>query len=168
MAAHWGFFRHALVTLDASERACLLARRRYDARLRIGSHPYRIVAGEKYLLPICSLTLLGPGTSGRASLDVLVDTGATFSVFPNRAAEDVGLPLPRSPNFPLRFGSSVLPGRRTTAYVELDGRRFRTDVVFVERLLFRFALLGRRGIFARFREVAFLERRPSPAVEFRR
>jgi hypothetical protein len=53
------------------------------------------------------------------------------------------------------------------AYIELDRRRFRLDIVFVERLLFRFALLGRHGVFGRFKEVAFLERRPSASFEFR-
>jgi hypothetical protein len=97
-----------------------------------------------------------------------VDTGAFLSVFPNKAAEDVGIVLPRSTNFALRFGSSVVHGRRSSVYVELDDHRFGLDVVFVERLLFRFALLGRRGVFGRFKEVSFLERRPSPIVEFRR
>ena len=42
-----------------------------------------------------------------------------------------------------------------------------TDVVFVERLEFPYALLGRRGVFAQFREVAFIEKSNPPRVEFR-
>ena len=49
-------------------------------------------------------------------------------------------------------------GRRVRAYIELEQRRWGAEIVFVERLDLPYGLLGRRGVFAQFNEVAFLER----------
>lgn len=98
----------------------------------------------------------------------LVDTGAVYSVFPISAAHDAGIGLAARANFEVQYGSGKEPGWLAKAYIEIDGRRWATEIVFVERLDFPYGLLGRRGVFNQFNEVAFTERVASPKVEFRR
>jgi hypothetical protein len=127
--------------------------------------PYQILVGEAHLLPICNLQLIGP--RGRISVQSLLDTGAVYSIFPAKAAEDAGLALSPFPNFTVQYGGSTALGRKMRVDVLLGEHRWRPDVVFVEHLAFRYALLGRLGVFARFAEVAFLEQLKTPRVEFR-
>jgi hypothetical protein len=133
--------------------------------LRSLSFPYEIVLGRPELLPLCTVDVLGP--KGRARVRAVFDSGAEFPVFPRRAADDVGMPLPAAPNFPIQYGGSREYGRRVRAYIEIRQRRLDTEIIFVDRLAFAYALLGRRGIFGRFNEVAFLERVAAPRVELR-
>lgn len=116
-------------------------------------------------MPLCDVHVLGPG--GRARVTSVFDTGAVYTVFPIRAAEDVGLKLPKAANFRIQYGGSACPGWRVRAYIELENRRLDTEIVFVERLDLPYGLLGRRGIFSRFNEIAFLESVKTPRVELR-
>jgi hypothetical protein len=88
-------------------------------------------------------------------------------VFHTSVAQDAGLTLPNAPNFRIQYGGGPTLGRLVSVYVELGGRRWKTEVVFVDRLAFRYALLGRRGVFAQFNEVAFLEKVNPRRVAFR-
>ena len=133
--------------------------------MRVAAIPYRILLGRPELLPLCDVDLLGP--RGRARVTSVFDTGALYAVFPTRVAEDVGLPLPRSPNFAVQYGGSVAFGRRIRAYIELAERRLDTEIIFVDRLDLPYGLLGRRGVFNRFNEIVFLEKERTPRVELR-
>ena len=124
---------------------------------------YRIVLGELYPLPICDVSLLGP--KGRVEVRALVDSGATFSVFPESAAKDAGIQLPVWPNFPIQYGSGVEKGRKIEVVLTMFEMRLRADVVFVERLPYRFALVGRICVFSKFKEVSFLEQ-AKPQLRF--
>lgn len=130
------------------------------------SFPYQIVVGWGRPVPLCDVTLLGP--EGRARVRALVDSGAVYSVFPRKAAEDAGIMMAAGVKTLIQYGGSRDVGTRVRRYIELGGNRYRVDVVFVERLPFRFALLGRGGVFSQFREVTFLEKIATPRVEFRR
>ncbi|MBM4035124.1 MAG: hypothetical protein FJ291_25555 [Planctomycetes bacterium] len=132
--------------------------------MRVLQLPYEIVPGHSHLLPICEVRLLGPRS---VSLRALVDSGAVFSVFPVKAAEDAGISLPLYPNHVVEYGGSKEYGRRLCVYLALKGLRWRAEVVFVERLRFPFGLLGRHGVFSRLNEVAFLEKVAPPRVELR-
>ena len=116
-------------------------------------------------MPLCDVYLIGP--KDRARVTAAVDSGALYSVFPLRAAEDAGLVLPTVANFPIQYGGSVTLGRRVRAYIELEYRRWSTEIVFVEKLDLPYGLLGRRGVFGQFNEVAFLEKIRTPRVELR-
>jgi hypothetical protein len=116
-------------------------------------------------MPICDVILLGP--RGRTSVRALVDSGAVYSVFPMKAAEDAGIILMGGQRMSLQYGGSTEPGMKVSVYLLLSGRRHRADVVFVERLEFPYGLLGRTGLFAQYNEVCFLERLKTPRVEFR-
>ena len=61
-------------------------------------------------------------------------------------------------------------GRLIDTTLLVRGRRFRTDVVYVDDELLvgmGFALLGRSGVFSQYREVAFMEKASPKVVEFR-
>jgi hypothetical protein len=135
------------------------------AAMRTYVVPYRIIFGNPRPLPLCELELIG--RTERVTIDALVDSGAEYSVFPRKAADDAGLDLPRLSNGSVSFGGSVEPAWKAQVDFELEAWRLRADVLFVERLQFPYALLGRRGVFARFGEVAFVEKTNSPRVEFR-
>jgi len=122
------------------------------------------------LLPICTLYLLGPGgTEGqpRTPIEALVDSGAAESVFHASAAEAVGIELPIAPNATVGYGASTVAGWRTRVRLELRGEQWNCAVIFVEKLAFSYSLLGRRGVFARVREVTFVEQQRPHFVEFR-
>ena len=132
----------------------------------VATLPYRIVAGRTELLPLCDVYVLGP--LGRELVTCVVDSGASYPIFPERVAEDAGLSLSKVPKtFRIQYGGSDDFGRLVRAHVELEQQRFDTEIVFVERLAFPYGLLGRRGIFSRFNEVVFLERVRPPRVELR-
>jgi len=71
-----------------------------------------------------------------------------------------------APNFPATFAGSPVIGRLARVRFELLQRRFDVEVVFVERLELPYALLGRRGIFAQFNRVAFIEKSSPAHIEF--
>ena len=129
------------------------------------SFPYQILTGVPRPLPLCELTLLGP--RGGAFLRALVDTGALFSIFPMKAAEDAGIMLRGGEKTLVQYGGSQAVGIKLRVYLRFGGSRYRAPAVFVERLDFRYALLGRAGLFSQFSEVAFLEKLKTPRVEFR-
>lgn len=126
--------------------------------------PYKISGGR--LLPLCDVYLLGP--LRRERITCMVDTGAFYPVFPERVAEDAGISLSKVPKtFPIQYGGSEDRGRLVRVNIELEQQRLDAEVVFVERLAFPYGLLGRRGVFARFGEIAFLEKVRPPRVELR-
>lgn len=126
---------------------------------------YQIVLGSPCARPICDVFLLGP--RGKILQRVLVDTGADYSVFPLKAAEDAGLSLGGAVPAPIQYGGSSTEGSRMSVQIVMGSQSWQSPVVFVQRLPFPYGLLGRIGVFPRFREVAFQERRPNPAVAFR-
>lgn len=129
------------------------------------SFDYQIVAGESNLLPLCEIRLLGP--TGAVPILAMIDSGATHPIFPMKAAEDAGIVLPRNANFWIQYGGSRTDARKVDAALMLRDFRWRAEVAFVERLDFRYALLGRIGVFAQFNEVVFLEKLKNPRVELR-
>jgi len=119
---------------------------------------YRIVLGEPFPLPICDVFLLGP--AGRIPVQAVVDSGAVRPIFPLKAAQDAGIDLSKAVSHPIQYGGSRTPGWIFPVRLELgeDGLRLDTSVVFVEKLEFRYGLLGRVGFFDKFNEVAFLHK----------
>jgi hypothetical protein len=117
------------------------------------------------LLPLCEVIILG--RIRRVPIRAVIDSGATHPIFPMSAAEDAGIDLIRGRPFPIAFGGSQTQGRLIEAYVEIAHRRFRLEIVFVEKLSIGYALLGRSTFFNQFNEVAFIERIRTPRVEFR-
>ncbi len=88
-------------------------------------------------------------------------------IFPRKAGEDAGIDLSGLPDQDVQYAGSREPAWVRRAYFALGEHTFDLDIWFVERLDFPYAVLGRRGFFAKFREVAFLERIATPRVELR-
>lgn len=133
--------------------------------MKIFSVPYQLMFGKGYLLPLCDVHLLG--SRGRVLVRTLVDSGATYSIFPRKAAEDAGINVPEAANQEIQYGSEKVMGKKMKVYVQLGDKRWNAEVIFVERLAFSYGLLGRKGIFNQFNEVTFLEKSKVPRVEFR-
>ena len=136
-------------------------------RGRLISFPYQIQRGYPRPLPICDITLLGP--QREVQLLALVDSGACDSVFLLSAAQDAGIDLARAGPQPIQYGNSEATGLRIKVQLRLQDELLCAEVVFVERLNFGWALLGRQGVFAHFGAVAFVENEKvrTPRVEFR-
>jgi hypothetical protein len=128
-------------------------------------HSYAVKDG--YLVPTCSLSLLGPAAPGRTPIEALIDSGATVSVFHRSAADSVGIELPRAHNYRIGYGGSTVPGWKQRVTLDMRGQRWTCDVVFVDRLAFPYSLLGRSGVFPRWKEVTFVEQQSPAFVEFR-
>ena len=133
--------------------------------MRPSQHRYVFRNGD--FLPLCSLFLLGPGEPGRTPIEALVDSGASYSIFHKSAAEAVGIKLPLASNHPVQYGDTAVPGWRRRVDLELRGERWSCEVIFVERLAFSHSLLGRRGVFPKFREISFAEQQFPSTVNFR-
>lgn len=126
---------------------------------------YQIVVGKTRPLPLLEVMLFGP--TGASPVLALIDSGAEHCIFPESKALDVGIDLPAKANYELQYGGSVAPGKNVDSYIYLGQRRIRTNIVFVERRAFPYALLGRNRVFSQFNEVVFLEKLRTPRVEFR-
>jgi len=133
--------------------------------MSIATYNYQIIPGQPTLLPICDVLLLG--RVERASVRAVIDSGAEFPIFPRKAAEDAGIELPKVANSFVQYGGGRSLAWTQRVNVELASRRLDIDVWFVERLELPYALLGRRGVFASFKEIAFIEKSFTPRVEFR-
>ncbi len=126
---------------------------------------YEVYFGRKELFPFCYIHLLGK--RGKVCLKALTDSGATYSVFPESAAEDAGLDLSDSFKEFILYGSGKVRAKRQTSYILLQDTRLKIDVFYVEKLEFPFVLLGRASFFNKFEEIAFMEKRKAPRTEFR-
>ena len=54
-------------------------------------YDYQMLVGDGLPHPICEIKLYGP--KGTSIQRVLIDSGATYSVFPEKTAEDLGIEL---------------------------------------------------------------------------
>jgi hypothetical protein len=125
---------------------------------------YRIIYGKNYLLPICDIFVLG--RNKRIPCEVLIDTGADYSILPLNVATDAGFEIPERLNYRVDYGSSKTHGVKIKTFFEIGPRRLSADFLFVERLDFPYGLLGRITLFNQFNEISFCERLQSPKVEF--
>lgn len=128
-------------------------------------YEYRIVFGRPHVQPIFEILLLGPTRT--LPVPVMLDSGAEFPIFPSEAATQVGIVLPPLPNVHVMYGGSIVPAKKARSTIVIGHKRIQPDIVFVETLLFKHALLGRLGIFAQFNEVCFIERSKTPRIELR-
>jgi hypothetical protein len=126
---------------------------------------YRIVPQEPHPVPLVELLLYGPRDT--VVIPAVVDSGAVRPIFPRQAADDAGIALPASPNSRIQYGIGPTRAWLARAEVSLGERRWRVEVSFVERLELGYALLGRRGVFGQFNEVAFAEKVAVPQLVFR-
>lgn len=120
---------------------------------------------QGYLQPIINITITGPRGS-KEGIKVLVDSGATYSIFPKSYAIEIGLNYEQLMSQQTVFGCGPVPGRRGTITYNIRGYQFNDHAVFVDSLAFekQFSLLGRRLIFSKFNAVVFNEKVNHPYV----
>lgn len=129
--------------------------------------PYQIrwsPSGLEYL-PLCNVVLLGK--QRRVPVPAVVDSGAVFPIFPLDAARDAGIDANKGRPCSVIFGGSTESARLVDCFFEIGGHRLRSEVAFVREIKLGYALLGRRGVFSKFNEVAFIERWANSRVELR-
>ncbi len=124
---------------------------------------YKLYNG--FLQPIINISIQGPSGT-LEGIKVLVDSGATYSIFPESYALDIGLNLNKFSNRTIAFGKSDAIGKLGSIIYNINGYKFEDCAVFIKGLNFErnFSLLGRRQIFRKFKAVVFNERANSPYV----
>jgi hypothetical protein len=127
--------------------------------------PYRFDAVWGCNVPSCEVVVLGRNCNSR--LQVLIDSGATEPIFPISVAEEAGLDMFGAPQADVQFGGSTSIGWRKRVQILLQGQRLDVTVLFAKDYRFRHGMLGRRGIFDKFSEVAFIDVGDEPRAEFR-
>lgn len=127
--------------------------------------PYQFDNVWRCMVPSCDVVVLGKECNSR--LHVLIDSGATEPIFPVSIAEEIGLELSGPPDAEAHFGGSNSLGWRRPVQILLQGQRLDVTVLFAHNYRLRHGMLGRRGIFDRFSEVAFIDRADAPRTEFR-
>ena len=119
---------------------------------------------NKRYMPIIPVILYGPNKP--LSIEAYVDSGATLSVFSYEIAKELNLNLKDTRTVYLVVGDGgFIPSKLIKIPVQIGNNKFICDVTFSERLGIGFNLIGRRGIFEHFNEVAFNEK--AKEVSFR-
>ena len=116
------------------------------------------------MVPSCEIVVLGRTCNSR--LQVLIDSGATEPIFPLSVAEEIGLDMFGAPTL-VHFGGGNSLAWRKPIQILLHGQRLDVTVSFAKDYYLRYGMLGRRGVFDKFSEVAFIDRGDEPRAEFR-
>jgi len=81
-------------------------------------YPYRIVLGKGALQPICTIKVYGWNQQVE-TLDVLIDSGATYTVFPAKTAENLGIKLSAGDDCLIQYGGSETTGKKIDTVIEI-------------------------------------------------
>lgn len=106
--------------------------------------------GEQYF-PVVDVTLAV--SRHPLTIKVLVDSGASFSVFRAEVLEYLGIPLARGMRMSLEGIGGRIVGYRHHIPAQVGATRFLLTVVFSQELTVSFNLLGRDNFFHRFRVI---------------
>ncbi len=119
--------------------------------------PYKLIS-RRYI-PVIPIILYG-SLKTKIRTEAFVDSGATFSIFSIDVAKSLMLDLKdaREQFFVVGDGSFI-PAKVIKIPVEIGNEKIKADIAFSEKLNIGFNLLGRKGIFEHFDEIAFNEKR---------
>ncbi|MBI5225518.1 retroviral-like aspartic protease [Candidatus Micrarchaeota archaeon] len=92
------------------------------------------------------------------SFDALVDSGSTVTLLRHEIANELGIPLERSPKKPITGLSSVSEGHEYSLEMRLFDDFFQCKVAFVRPFSFPLNIIGREDFFDR-HEILFRERK---------
>lgn len=117
------------------------------------------------LMPIIPVVLFGRD-NGVLELEAYVDSGAYISIFDMEFASALGFGLMdgRKQMFIVGDGSFI-PGYVFKLSLQIGKYKFMSEVAFSDKLNVGFNLLGRIGIFDKFEEIIFKEKKQE--MEFR-
>lgn len=127
------------------------------------TYPYQ--RRHYHWLPIIPVTLFGP--SGSLQVEAYLDSGALMSIFDQVIAQTLGLALThaRAQRFVVGDGRFI-HGRVITLPLHVGPKTFRVPIAFSSELKVGFNLLGRRGLFEQFDEIAFQEKRRQVVLRY--
>ena len=108
-------------------------------------------------IPLIPVTFTGP--SGPLQVEAYLDSGAMMSIFDGAIPELLGFPLAHARRQRFIVGDGrFIQGHVVTVPMQIGPCRFRAPVAFSSELKVGFNLLGRRGLFEQFDEIAFQEK----------
>ncbi|MBI5098843.1 MAG: hypothetical protein HZB30_06345 [Nitrospirae bacterium] len=118
--------------------------------------PYQLI--NKRHIPVIPLILHGSRNT-KIRTEAFVDSGATFSIFNVDIAKSLMLNLKNArEQFFVVGDGSFIPAKVIKIPVEIGNEKIISDIAFSEKLNIGFNLLGRKGIFEYFDEIAFNEK----------
>ncbi len=105
----------------------------------------------------------------------LVDTGAYYTIMHSIFADEAGINLPDNNNQNIITANGIISGKRVNVYLNFFDEfsrasiKIKSDVVFIDNLKIskEAVLLGRAGIFNKFKEVAFSENTINKNIKFK-
>lgn len=98
--------------------------------------------------PVIEITLFSG--KKKTPIKVLVDSGATISIFSAKVAEVLGIKIQNDKKVYLGGVGGRILGYVHKLQIELGGKKFICPIVFSEEYKVSFNLLGRQGIFDKF------------------
>lgn len=129
--------------------------------LLLTAFPYKIDAQRNYY-PIIPLSLKLNGK--KKEFFALVDSGATVSIFRSEVADSLGIDIQSGKEIYLGGVGGRIKGYIHKVEMETAGKKFLCPIVFSHEYLVSFNLLGREGVFKRFR-VIFEEKKNQLKLE---
>ncbi|MBI4838050.1 MAG: hypothetical protein HY806_02705 [Nitrospirae bacterium] len=118
--------------------------------------PYKLI--NKRYIPVIPLILHG-SRNAKIRTEAFVDSGATFSIFNIDIAKSLTLNLNNArEQFFVVGDGSFIPAKVIKIPIEIGNEKIIADIAFSEKLNIGFNLLGRKGIFEYFEEIAFNEK----------
>jgi len=118
--------------------------------------PYKLI--NKRHIPIIPIILYG-SLDLKIKTEAYVDSGATFSIFSIDIAKSLMLNLTNArEQFFVVGDGSFIPAKVIKIPVQIGNEKIIADIAFSEKLNIGFNLLGRKGIFEHFDEIAFNEK----------
>jgi len=111
-----------------------------------------------------TIDVIGP--LGREPVNVLIDSGADYSIFDEFLAKAIGIDTTIFRDEVVMFGKAPIRGKKGRVRVQILGIYLNISAVFVPKLEFDFSLLGRASVFTRFNSVKFIEKQYPPRVIF--
>ncbi|MEW6418842.1 MAG: hypothetical protein AB1480_12095 [Nitrospirota bacterium] len=128
--------------------------------------PYKLV--DRRYIPIIPIILYG-SLETKVRTEAYVDSGATFSIFNIDIAKSLMLNLKNArEQFFVVGDGSFIPARVIKIPVQVGNEKIISDIAFSEKLNIGFNLLGRKGIFEYFDEIAFCEKRKEVIFRWKR
>jgi hypothetical protein len=129
--------------------------------------------GWKGTYPIINFLLIGKKNS--IKLNGLVDTGAYYTTMHSYYADEAGIDLTKAQKEIIESTNGKIEGKKVNVYLKLidnftnENISIKTDVVFIDNLKLNkeAVIIGREGIFNKFKEISFSENTQNKNVKFK-
>lgn len=117
-------------------------------KLNLSSFPYRISSEGKYF-PVIPISI--NYQKKKKEIFVLIDSGATVSIFRSEVAEEFGVEIEKGETIYLHGVGGRIKGYLHRLKIEVAGKKFICPIIFSDEYLVSFNLLGREAFFEKFK-----------------